>query len=917
MEQGGTARPVGQAKDTPPEETRRQFLGIISQEAQRLSKMIEGVLDLSDLEAPALRARVPVTGTPVDLYVRDGVAVFAVSDLVAWYRAADAGATRPAAGSQVWAVDVSRPAEPVVLARLDVEGSITDTRRIGDVLVVVSRRWAWQDGLPLPGGASGTGAPTGTATGGGATTALGDSLVIQSFDLSVPSAPRGVDRLEIETTAWESHVHVDDARLTLAQSGWSTTGETTRFTFVDVSDPRGALRPGASFEAPGRIADRWALDRDAAGGTFRAVLHNGWNGGATVRTWRSASPSEAVPLGVLDLVLPETLTAARFDGSRAYAVTVQRVDPLWVVDLADPARPRLAGQLHMPGQIEFLEPRGDRLVALGHTDEAGQPWQLAVSLLDVTVPGAPALLSRVLVGTGAGSVNAAPDDLRKALQVLDADGLVLVPYQGWEARTWRWVGGVQLLDLDLVAGRLQARGFVPHRGSVTRAFPAPGRAGWIATLSDERLQLVDATDRGAPVERASLDLARPVTALSFVGGRAVELSGDWWRGDVELVVAPATDPDAAVPLARMGLAAPQARMFRDGSVIWLLAGDPARGVAWLEAVDLADPLHPVRRGRLDLDPAEAPGMAGWGFWGAGDEAVLAGPVLAVHRTWWGPVAAGGGGVPMPALAAAAEADDAVVLFDLSRPDAPRRAARVAIPGSSWSWGLRAEQGLLWLTHHEWTSQRYDEVRYFVDRIDPSTPDAPVLLPRVNVPGVLLGAAPGGARIYTLETAWGAAGTPSTSLHALDLTERGTARLAASVTVAGWISGAVREGGFAWAVAQGMGAVGAVTTTPVPGTGADLRLVAVDLESMRLAGEQVVEASWCWPLAAAGDRLFLSAGGRSGPAVLVLGLADPAHPALERTVPTQGQAWEVVVEGDTAYLPSGAWGVPTIPLGPAR
>jgi hypothetical protein len=198
---------------------------------------------------------------------------------------------------------------------------------------------------------------------------------------------------------------------------------------------------------------------------------------------------------------------------------------------------------------------------------------------------------------------------------------------------------------------------------------------------------------------------------------------------------------------------------------------------------------------------------------------------------------------------------------------------------------------------------------------------------VNVPGVLLGAAPGGARIYTLETAWDAAGSPSTSLHALDLTERGTARLAASVTVAGWISGAVREGGFAWAVAQGLGTTGGsgtsggtaggVATSPAWGTGADLRLVAVDLESMRLAGEQVVEASWCWPLAAAGDRLFLSAGGRSGPAVLVLGLADPAHPALERTVPTQGQAWEVVVEGDTAYLPSGAWGVPTIPLGPAR
>jgi hypothetical protein len=847
------------------------------------------VVDLASLDAPALRARVAVTGRPVDLYVRDGVAHFAVSDLLAWHWAAEAGAARPSTGSQVWAVDVSRPAEPVVLARLDVEGSVTDTRRVGDVLLVVSRRSSWQDVMVLPGGAVGT-----------STTTLGDAVLVTSFDLSIPSAPRAVDRVELDVTGWETHAHVDDGRITLSQSGWSAAGPTTRFTFVDVSDPGGALRTGASFEAPGRIPDRWAMDRDAAGGTFRAVLQDGWNAGATLRTWTSATPSAVAPLGVLELRIAETLTAARFDGTRAYVVTAERVDPLWVVDLADPARPQLAGQLHMPGQIEFVEPRGARLLALGHTNEAGQPWQLAVSLLDVSVPSAPALLGRVLVGTGAGSVNASPDDMRKAFQVLDADGLVLVPYQGWDGTSWRWVGGLQLVDLDLAAGRLTARGFVPHRGAITRAFPAPGRAAWLATLSDERLQLVDATDRAAPVERAGLDLARPVTELAFVGGRAVELSGDWWRGDTALVVAPATDPDAAVPLARLELAAPQARMFRDGSVVWLLASDGSQGRCWLEAVDLADPLHPVRRGRLELDLSEAPSSPGWGWWGAGDEAVLSGHVLAVHRAWFGPLVAGGGGVPMPLLSGVQADADAVVLYDLSDPDAPRRAGRVVVPGSSWSWGLRAEEGFLWLTHHQWTSDRHDEVRYHVDRIDVSVPDAPVLLPPVNVPGILVGAGRAGTRIYTLETAWSAAGPSSATLHALDLTDRGTARLAASVPLPGWPSGALLGGGFAYAVTQG--------------TGAGQRLAAVDLSAMRLASEQALESSWSWPLRATGGRLFLTASSASGSVVLVYGLGDPGRPALEQAVPTQGWAWDVVVEGGVAYLPGGAYGVAMIPLG---
>jgi two-component system phosphate regulon sensor histidine kinase PhoR len=62
MEQGGAGRPANPPGAVPPEETRRQFLGIISQEAQRLSKMIEGVLDLSDLEASRQRSQPALAG---------------------------------------------------------------------------------------------------------------------------------------------------------------------------------------------------------------------------------------------------------------------------------------------------------------------------------------------------------------------------------------------------------------------------------------------------------------------------------------------------------------------------------------------------------------------------------------------------------------------------------------------------------------------------------------------------------------------------------------------------------------------------------------------------------------------------------------------------------------------------------------
>lgn len=62
----------------------------------------------------------------------------------------------------------------------------------------------------------------------------------------------------------------------------------------------------------------------------------------------------------------ENLFGVRFAGDRAYAVTFQRIDPLYVIDLSTPADPRIAGQLLVPGVSEFLHPvSNDLLLGLG------------------------------------------------------------------------------------------------------------------------------------------------------------------------------------------------------------------------------------------------------------------------------------------------------------------------------------------------------------------------------------------------------------------------------------------------------------------------------------------------------------------------------------------------------------------------
>ncbi|MBI5069567.1 MAG: beta-propeller domain-containing protein [Deltaproteobacteria bacterium] len=850
------------------------------------------IVDLADPAAPRMLARVPVTGTPVDLYLRGSVALVVVSDWFSYLPADGGSVTRPVRGSRLLAVDVADPAAPVLRADLAIDGQIQTTRIVGDVLYAVARRWWWYDwiGVGTPGSAStGVSGPAGQA----------DIVLVASFDVADAGAPRAIDRLELPAGGWDTHAHVTATRATLSFAAWTLDaqgawGPVTRFQVVDLSDAGGTLAAGASFDAAGLVRDRWSMDHDDATGLFRAVLATDWASGAALQVWNAPDPGTAEPLARLAVEVPESLTAVRFDGARVYLVTALRVDPLWVADTSDPAHPRLAGHLTMPGQLDFLEPRGDRLVALGHTNEAGQPFQLAVSLFDVSDASAPALLSRAIFGSSFGWLGAAADDLHKAFLVFDPPpagiGLVLVPLQGWDAATGRYAGGTQLIDLSSDA--LTLRGFLSHPGAVSRAFPLDAQGQTLVALSDQALQTIGAADRGRPTEQARLDLARSVAALAIVGDQAVELCGDWYRGDMELAVTPALDPDAAVPLARFAVASPHARLYQDGTIAWLLAREPSTGQGWLQAVDLSDPVHPAARGRLSLDAEQSP-VAVPGCWGYGDEAVRVGRALAVHRTVWLPRA-------QPYCPGCTERRDRVWVYDLSDPDRPALSAALELPGNGWSWGAVASGPYLWLTHFEW-NEGSSRGRFYVDRIDLSSPASPVLLPKVNVPGVLFGASSDGTRIFTLETDW-TDGTARTWAHALAV-EDGEARLLRSARLAGSPSGAVLAGSHAY-----------VATSTWTGTGSTTRLLALDADGLAVTSDQEVQGSWAWVFRAEGGKLFLQAGWAEQ-GFLIYGLGDPAHPALDRFVRTRGWVSDVVVSGGRAWLPAGPYGVTVVPLDP--
>ena len=95
----------------------------------------------------------------------------------------------------------------------------------------------------------------------------------------------------------------------------------------------------------------------------------------------------------------EKIYAVRFAGPLGYVVTFNQTDPLFVVDLSNPADPTLAGQLPLTGYSSFLEPlAGGLLFGVGQDVNSNLRTDgLQVSLFDVSDPTSPKLLDKAVL----------------------------------------------------------------------------------------------------------------------------------------------------------------------------------------------------------------------------------------------------------------------------------------------------------------------------------------------------------------------------------------------------------------------------------------------------------------------------------------------------------------------------------------
>ena len=191
---------------------------------------------------------------------------------------------------------------------------------------------------------------------------------------------------------------------------WDNDGkdEMTNLHTFDISAPDATLYTG-SGRINGTVLNQFSLSEHE--GVLRVATTTGqWN-----RWWMNdpePMSSQLVTLvrsvdvetdrqvlveaGKVDGIAPgERIWSARFDGDRAYLVTFEQIDPLWVIDVADETNPTILGELKVPGVSTYIHPLSrDHLLTIGlgpaNEDGTGLDWSgTQISLFNITDPADP------------------------------------------------------------------------------------------------------------------------------------------------------------------------------------------------------------------------------------------------------------------------------------------------------------------------------------------------------------------------------------------------------------------------------------------------------------------------------------------------------------------------------------------------
>jgi uncharacterized secreted protein with C-terminal beta-propeller domain len=410
-------------------------------------------------------------------------------------------------GSTITVVDVSNPTAMRVTSTMSVDGSYVAARAVDGVARIVLRTspvgldWVYpEDGTQaaqdraeaqnrqvVHGSSLTNWSPHVTVTNaGGRTTRQGTLMACGSSYR--PQALAGFGMLTVVTLdpadparsastsvlADGDLVYASTENLYVATNQWGRivddrTVEPSSTTLIhefDISD-RSNARYLASGSVRGTVLNQFSFSEHE--GALRVATTDSATGSSSSQSYVSVLRRQGTALATVGQLggigQGERIYAVRFIGDLGYVVTFRQVDPLHVIDLSDPTRPRIAGELEIPGYSAYLHPVGDGLLlGVGQdVDANGRRAGSQLSLFDVSDPAHPRRVQQATLGSSGSSSPAEFD--HHAFLWWPATKLAVLPLSQYDGTT-SFAGAV---GMHVSASSVSEAGRVQH--------PAQGQSG--------------------------------------------------------------------------------------------------------------------------------------------------------------------------------------------------------------------------------------------------------------------------------------------------------------------------------------------------------------------------------------------------------------------------------------------------------
>ncbi len=314
--------------------------------------------------------------------------------------------------------DISNPQKPLQVVSLGQSGNYVSSRMIGDYVYLVTSQYIYNPvkGTPV------TYIP--------ATTDGVESRLLQPTDLYIGGNPQSaaytvVGSINLKSGAnftsakavfgGTSELYANADHLLLAFSRYSEetlpiapdkdgknvqiTNSSTNTDLVLLGLSEGQITKLASGNVPGSLLNQFSMDEYK--NVFRIVttLNNSqqriFTDGVDTYEYDSTSANALYTLDldlkvlgkIENLAKDEFVKSVRFDGSIGYFVTFRQVDPLFAVDLSNPASPRILDTLKIPGFSEYLHVFKDNLLlGIGYNadENTGAMQGVKLSMFDTS-----------------------------------------------------------------------------------------------------------------------------------------------------------------------------------------------------------------------------------------------------------------------------------------------------------------------------------------------------------------------------------------------------------------------------------------------------------------------------------------------------------------------------------------------------